>query len=98
MVDEDDASKSSHEHVRTTTILGSEEKVVNKVEEKEEQIELLPTPNLSNDKEVSNEVPSFITMPFETHHEPQASIPQCLKEPSHGELLKDLCIQGHKSF
>ena len=54
-------------------------------EEKEEQVEQidpLPTPNLSNDMEVSIEAPSFIIVPFETHHETQASILQCLKEPS----------------
>jgi hypothetical protein len=50
----------------------------NKVEEKEEQIE--PPPNFSNDKEVSTKAHSFITIPFETQHEPQASSFQCLEE------------------
>jgi hypothetical protein len=45
----------------------------NKVEEKDEQIEPPPTPILSNDREVSTEAPSFIIVPFETHHEIQAS-------------------------
>jgi hypothetical protein len=67
------------------------------VEEKEEQIEPPPNPNLSNDREVSTEAPSFIIFPFETHHETQASIPQCLKEPSYAIIFKDLCIEGHKS-
>ena len=68
-------------------------------EEQVEQIEPLPTPNLSNDMEVSTETPSFIIVPFETHHETQASILQCLKEPSHAhaQRLKDLCTQDHKS-
>jgi hypothetical protein len=34
-----EANKSAHEHAQTTIILVSEEKIVNKVEEKEEQIE-----------------------------------------------------------
>jgi hypothetical protein len=62
-----------------------------------EQIEPPSTPNLSNDKEMSTEAHSFITIPFETLHEPQASVLQCLKEPSYDQFVKDLCIQGHKS-
>ena len=46
---------------------------------------------------MSIEAHSFITIPFETHHETQASILQCLKEPSHAQRLKDLCTQDHKS-
>jgi hypothetical protein len=56
-----------------------------------------PTPSLSNDMEVSTEASSFIIVPFETHHETQALILQCLKEPSHAQRLKDLCTQDHKS-
>jgi hypothetical protein len=41
----------------------------NKVEEKEEQSEPPPIPNLSNDKKVSTEAHSFITIPLETRHE-----------------------------
>jgi Zn-finger protein len=55
-----ETNKSTHENVQTTTILVSEEKVVNKVEEKEEQSEPLPIPNLSKDKEVSAKAHSFI--------------------------------------
>ena len=66
-------------------------------EEQVEQIEPSPTPNLSNDMEVSTEAPSFIIVPFETHHETHASILQCLKEPSHAQRFKDLCTQDHKS-
>jgi hypothetical protein len=65
--------------------------------EQVEQIEPLPTPKLSNDMEVSTEAPSFIIVSFETHHETQGSILQCLKEPSHAQCLKDLCTQDHKS-
>jgi hypothetical protein len=69
----------------------------NKLEEKEEQIEPQPTPNLFNDTEVSTEAPSFIIVPFETHHETQALFLQCLKEPSYAIIFKDLCTKGHKS-
>jgi len=75
-------------------------------EEKDEQLESFEhldeieppsTPNLSNDKEVSTEPPSFIIIPLETLHDPQASVLQCLKEPSYDKLVNDLCTQGHKS-
>jgi hypothetical protein len=59
-------NKFAHELAQTTTILVSEEKAVNMVEEKEEQIKPLPTPNLSIDKEVSTVAHSFITIPLET--------------------------------
>jgi hypothetical protein len=62
-----------------------------------EQIEPPSTPNLSNDKEVNTEAPSFIIIPLETLHDPQASVHQCLKEPFYDKLVKDLCTQGHKS-
>jgi hypothetical protein len=48
-------------------------------EENQEQIELLPILNWSNDKEVSTEAHSLITIPLETLYEPQASFFQCLK-------------------
>jgi hypothetical protein len=57
----------------------------------------LSTPNLSNDKEVSNKAHSFITTPLKTPHELQASILQCLKEPSYVKILKDLCTRARKS-
>jgi hypothetical protein len=92
-----EANKSAHEHAQTTTILVSEEKAVNKVEEKEEQIEPPPTPNLSNDKEVSTEAHSFVTIPLETQHEPQPSPFQCLKEPSYVDISKESRTQRCKS-
>ena len=91
------ANKSVHENARTTTILVSEEKAVNKVEENQEQIEPLPIQDLFNDKELSTEAHSFITIPLETQHEPQASSFQCLEEPSYVKLFKDSCTQDHKS-
>jgi hypothetical protein len=69
-----EANKSTHEHAQTTTILVSEKKVVNKVKEKDEQIEIPPNPNLSNDKEVSTEAHTSITIPLKAQHEPQASL------------------------
>jgi hypothetical protein len=92
-----EANKSAHENAQTTTILVSEERAVNKVEEKEEKIEPLPIPNLSNDKEVSTEAHFFVTIPLETHHETQVSFLQCLEVLSYATIFKDLCTEGHKS-
>jgi hypothetical protein len=92
-----EANKSAHEHAQTTTILVSEEKVVNKVEEKDEQIEPSQNSNLSNEKEVSTEAHSFITIHLETHHETQASFLQRLKVLSYAIIINDLCTEGHKS-
>lgn len=100
MTDEDDASHSDHEHVPAITILESEEIVDSDEEENEEYLEPiapLPNPNTSNDKEMSTEAQSFITIPLETFHELQASILQCLKEPSYAKIVKDLCTQPRKS-
>ena len=91
-----EGNKSIHDHAQTTTKLVSEGKAVNNVEENEEEIEPPPTPNLSNDKEVSTEAHSFITIPLETFHEPQVSFTQCLKEPFYAKTLKDLCKQVGK--
>jgi hypothetical protein len=93
-----EANKFVHENAQTTTIVISEEKFVNKVEEKEEQNEPLPIPNLSNDKEVSTEAHSFVTIPLKTHHETQVSFLQCLKVLSYVIIFKDLCTEGHKSW
>ena len=67
------ANKSMHEHAQTTTILVSEKKAVNKVEEKEKKIEPPPIQKFSNDKEVSTEAHSFVTIPLKTQLEPQVS-------------------------
>ena len=63
-------------------------------EEKVEHIEPPTTPSLSNDKEMSIEAHSFITIPLETRHEPQAPLIQCLREPFYAKTLKDLCKQA----
>jgi hypothetical protein len=89
MINDDDFSNSYHEHVQTTTILEREHL---------EQIEPSPISKVSNDKEVSTEAPSFIIVHLETPHEPQASVLQCLKEPSYDKFVKDPCTQGHKSM
>ena len=65
-------------------------------EENQEQIKPSPTSNWSNDKEVSIEAHSFITIPLETQHEPQASSFQCLEEPSYVEIFKVSCIERYK--
>ena len=75
----------------------------NKEEEKEEHLEQvehreqIEPPNLSNDKEVSTEAHSFITIPLEIQHEPQASSFQCLEEPSYVEIFKESRTQRCKS-
>jgi hypothetical protein len=83
------ANKSAHENAQTTTKLVSEEKAVNMEEEKEEQVEQFePLPNPFNDKEVSTEAHSFVTIPLKTYHAPQVSPFQCLEEPSYVEIFK----------
>jgi hypothetical protein len=101
MIDEDDTSHSRHEHVPTITMFENEEIVdSNEEKEKEEHLEHtapLPNPNTSNDKEMSTESHSFITIHLDTFLEPQTSILKCLKEPSYAKTVKDLCTQPHKS-
>jgi hypothetical protein len=100
MIDEDDFSNLHHEHVQATATFEREEIVDgNEEEEKEEHLEHttpLPNPNMSNDKEVSTEAHSFITIPLETFHEPQDSVLQRLQKPSSAKSLKDRCTQGQK--
>jgi hypothetical protein len=79
-----------HQICTSTTILVSEEKAVDKVEEKEEQIEPPPIPIFSNDKEVCTETHSLVTIPLETHHETQVSFLQCLMVLSYAIIFKDL--------
>jgi hypothetical protein len=72
----------------------------NEEEEKEEHLEQTAppsNPNSSNAKEMSTEAHSFITIPLETFHEPQASILQCLEEPSCAKTVKDPYTQGQTS-
>jgi hypothetical protein len=46
---------------------------------------------------MSTKVFSFIIFPHETHHEPKASVLQCLKELAYATILKDLCTQARTS-
>jgi hypothetical protein len=92
-----EANKFAHKHAQTTTIPVSEPKAINKVEEKEKQFEPPPNPNRSNDKEMSTETRSFITILLKTQLEPQVSSFQCLKELSYVEIFKDSRTQDHKS-
>jgi hypothetical protein len=93
MIDEDCPNDPHHEHVQATTTLISEERADNhEEEEKEEEVEQIEPPqnsNLSNDKEVSTEAHSFVTIPLETYHLPQVLSFQCLNEPSYVEIFKD---------
>jgi hypothetical protein len=63
-------------------------------EENLEQIEPPPISNWSNDKEVSTEAHSLITIPLETQQIPSF---QCLEEPSYVEIFEDSHSQNHKS-
>jgi hypothetical protein len=83
----------------TTSSAAEEEKKEEHLKSVEhlEQIKPPSTPNLFNDKDVSIEAHSFITISLETLYEPLASVLQCLKEPPYDKLVKGLCTQGHKS-
>jgi hypothetical protein len=93
-----EVNKSVHEHAQTTTTLFSEERADNheEEEEKKKQFEPLPNPIRSNDKEVSTEAHSFVTIPLETQLEPKVSPFQCLEEPSYVEIFNDSRTQDHK--
>jgi hypothetical protein len=64
-------------------------------EEMKEQIEPPPISNWPNEKEVSTEAYSFITIPLETYH--QVPSFQCLEESSYVEIFEDSHTQDHKS-
>jgi Zn-finger protein len=63
-------------------------------EEKKEQFEPPPISNWPNDKEVSTEAYSFVTIPLETYHVPSF---QCLEEPSYVEIFEESHTKDHKS-
>ena len=77
-----------HEQAKALLDLIPKMRTENGEEENQEQIEPPPILNWSNDKEVSTEAHSFIIIPLETQHEPQASFFQCLEEPSYVEIFK----------
>jgi hypothetical protein len=64
-------------------------------EEYEEQFEPPPILNWPNDKEVSTDAYSFVTIPLETYH--QVPSFQCLEESSYVEIFEDSHTQDHKS-
>jgi hypothetical protein len=98
MIDEDCPSDRQHEHVQTTTTLVSKERADNHEEEEEEMEEQIePPPNPSNDKDVSTEAHSFVTIPLETYHSSQVSSFQCLEEPSYVVIFEDSRTHDHKS-
>jgi hypothetical protein len=77
-----------HEQAKALLDPTPEMRIENGEEEMDEKIEPPPILNWSNDKEVSTEVHSLITIPLETLHVPQASFFQCLEEPSYVEIFK----------
>jgi hypothetical protein len=98
MIDEDCPSDRHHEHVQTTTTLVSKERADNHEEEEEEMEEQIEPPlNLSNDKDVSTEAHSFVTIPLETYHSSQVSSFQCFEEPSYVAIFEDSHTHNHKS-
>jgi hypothetical protein len=66
-------------------------------EEKGEQIEPPPISNWSNDKDVSTEAHSFVTIPLKTYHSSQVSSFQCLEELSYVAISEDSRTHDHKS-
>jgi hypothetical protein len=74
-----------HEQSKALLDLAPDTRTENGEEENEEQIEPPPILNWSNDKEMSTEAHSLITIPLETQ---QASSFQCLEEPSYVEIFK----------
>jgi hypothetical protein len=101
MIEEDCPNDPHHEHVQATTTLFSEERTDNHKEEvKEEQVEQFEPPqnsNPSNDKEVSIEAHSFVTIPLKTYHSLQVLSFQCLEEPSYVAIFEDSHTHDHTS-
>jgi hypothetical protein len=83
-----------HEQVKALLYPAPEMRTENGEEEMEEQIELPPISNWPNDKEVSTEAHSLITIPFETQQIPSF---QCLEEPSYVVIFEDSHTKDHKS-
>jgi hypothetical protein len=77
-----------HEQAKALLDPTPEMRTENGEKEMEEHIESPPILNWSNNKEVSTEVHSLITIPLETLHVPQASFFQCLEEPSYVKIFK----------
>jgi hypothetical protein len=86
-----------HEQGKALLDPAPEMRTGNGEEEKNEQFKPLPILNWPNDKEVSTEAHSFVTIPLETYHSHQVPSFQCLKESSYVEIFEDSHTQNHKS-
>jgi hypothetical protein len=82
-----------HEQVKALLDPAPEMRTENGEEEMEEQIEPPPISNWPNDKEMSIEAHSLITIPLETQQIPSF---QCLEEPSYVAIFEDSHIENHK--
>jgi hypothetical protein len=83
-----------HEQAKALLDPTPEMRTGNGEEEKKEQFEPLPILNWPNDKEVSTEAHSFVTIPLETQQIPSF---KCLEESSYVEIFEDSHAQNHKS-
>jgi hypothetical protein len=83
-----------HEQAKALLDPAPEMRTENGEEENEEQIEPPLISNWPNDKEVSTEAHSLITIPLETQ---QITSFQCLKELFYVEIFEDSRSQDHKS-
>jgi hypothetical protein len=86
-----------HEQAKALLDPTPEMQTKNGEEEKKEQIEPPPILNWPNDKEVSTEAHSFVTIPLETYHSHQVPSFQSLVEPSYVEIFEESHTQNHKS-
>jgi hypothetical protein len=83
-----------HEQAKALVDPAPEIRIENGEEEMKEQIEPPPISNWPNDKEVSTEAHSFVTIPLETYQVPSF---QCLEEPSYVEIFEESHTKDHKS-
>jgi hypothetical protein len=86
-----------HEQAKALLDPAPEMRIGNGEEEKKEQFEPPPILNWPNDKEVSTEAHSFVTIALETYHSHQVPSFQCLKEPSYVEIFEESHTEDHKS-
>jgi hypothetical protein len=86
-----------HEQAKALLDPAPEMRIGNGEEEKKEQFKPPPILNWPNDKEVSTETHSFVTIPLETYHSHHVPSFQCLEESSYVEIFEDSHIQNHKS-
>jgi hypothetical protein len=83
-----------HEQAKALVDPAPEIRIENGEEEMKEQIEPPPISNWPNDKEVSTEAHSFVTISLETYQVPSF---QCLEEPSYVEIFEESHTKDHKS-